>query len=257
MSEPDHRTAEIAALVELAEAKYQRFLRKKLLPERDRHLRDLKSQNLTFAGRTLHAQKIWEEFLLRGARKRIGFYGKVARGNREMLSAERLGEFRDRIMTTVGHGCGALKDAIERDARSAGNVSEAQLKALLDEKLYEYLCAKVLDAINDELRVMAAEVRVTAATMSLTLAPVTADSGIAPRSPRGRGRPVEIKDELKRKALELKLGGGTNREAAQVIYNTRHPSAQQVKNVPSILRHYEQRSKKAEQAANRSATRDQ
>jgi hypothetical protein len=53
-----------------------------------------------------------------------------------------------------------------------------------------------------------------------------------------RGRPQTIPDELKAKAAELKKSGGTNRQAAAKIYNTRHPTQQQVRNVSSILRNY-------------------
>jgi hypothetical protein len=55
---------------------------------------------------------------------------------------------------------------------------------------------------------------------------------------RKRGRPQKISDELKTKAQARKHSGGTNREAAAILYETKRPTPQQVKNVSSILREY-------------------
>ena len=51
---------------------------------------------------------------------------------------------------------------------------------------------------------------------------------------KARGRPTEISDELKKKALQVKGG----KERAKILYQTRYPTVQQVKNVPAILKHY-------------------
>lgn len=51
---------------------------------------------------------------------------------------------------------------------------------------------------------------------------------------RKRGRPTEIPDERKRRALDAQ--GGKAR--AQILYATKYPTPQQVKNVSSILNHY-------------------
>ena len=51
---------------------------------------------------------------------------------------------------------------------------------------------------------------------------------------RKRGRPTEISEELKKKALTVK--GDTPR--ARILYQVKYPTPQQVKNVYSILRHY-------------------
>jgi len=59
-----------------------------------------------------------------------------------------------------------------------------------------------------------------------------------------RGRPVIIPEERKQAAVECKANGGTNRDAAKLIYDTRYPTPQQVKNVPAILRNYQQGSKR-------------
>ncbi len=50
-----------------------------------------------------------------------------------------------------------------------------------------------------------------------------------------RGRPAVIPDDRKRQALRAK--GGKAR--AQILYNTKYPTPQQIKNVRSILRHFE------------------
>jgi hypothetical protein len=55
---------------------------------------------------------------------------------------------------------------------------------------------------------------------------------LAPR--KARGRPVKIPDELKERALGVKGG----KERAKILYQTRYPTVQQVKNVPTILRHF-------------------
>jgi hypothetical protein len=56
-----------------------------------------------------------------------------------------------------------------------------------------------------------------------------------------RGRPETISHEKKTAAALLKASGGTNREAAAVIYGTRYPTAQQTKNVPAILKHHKRK----------------
>ena len=66
-----------------------------------------------------------------------------------------------------------------------------------------------------------------------------ASSGRA--EPRKRGRPQTIPNERKAAALNCKDGGGTNRDAAQIMYDTKYPSSQQVKNVSTLLRLYRAR----------------
>jgi hypothetical protein len=57
-----------------------------------------------------------------------------------------------------------------------------------------------------------------------------------PARPR-RGRPIEIPDDLKEKAL--RVTGGKAR--AKILYRTPYPTPQQVKNVPTILRHFKRK----------------
>jgi hypothetical protein len=72
-----------------------------------------------------------------------------------------------------------------------------------------------------------------------------------------RGRPQIITDEKKIAAAKLKANGGTNREVAKLLYGTRFPTPQQTKNVPSILRHHNQRSKKSSGTNPQSLTKTQ
>lgn len=67
------------------------------------------------------------------------------------------------------------------------------------------------------------------------------DSSDTPRPQPGtrrRGRPQTLPDEKKAAALEAKNAGGSNRDAAAILYATKHPSPQQVKNVSTLLRIY-------------------
>jgi len=61
---------------------------------------------------------------------------------------------------------------------------------------------------------------------------------------RKRGRPQTIPDARKVAAAKLKATGGTNKEAAALLYDTKYPSDQQRRNVPGILRHFQQKMKR-------------
>lgn len=63
-----------------------------------------------------------------------------------------------------------------------------------------------------------------------------------PNSRKKRGRPTEIPEERKRKALAVQ--GGKAR--AQILYAARYPTPQQIKNVSSILRHFQRTHQKSE-----------
>ena len=65
-----------------------------------------------------------------------------------------------------------------------------------------------------------------------------AETSSTRQAKRRRGRPTTIPDELKRKALAAKCEGKSNKELAKILYTNTYPSPQQVKNVPSILRHF-------------------
>jgi len=58
-----------------------------------------------------------------------------------------------------------------------------------------------------------------------------------------RGRPQTIPVERKIAAAKVKASGGTNKDAAAVLYQTNYPTDQQKKNVPAILRHHHETSK--------------
>lgn len=69
----------------------------------------------------------------------------------------------------------------------------------------------------------------------------TIQSGSEPAAQKKRGRPQTIPDERKAAAAEAKASGKTNKEAAALLYGTKYPSDQQRKNVPGILKHFNQR----------------
>jgi hypothetical protein len=70
----------------------------------------------------------------------------------------------------------------------------------------------------------------------------SAQSEVQSMPKRRRGRPTKIPDELKRKALDVQ--GGKAR--AQILYQTNHPSPQQVKNTPTILRAFKRKSQSSD-----------
>jgi hypothetical protein len=58
---------------------------------------------------------------------------------------------------------------------------------------------------------------------------------------RKRGRPTEIPEERKEKALAMKEAGEVNRAIAAVIYDCKRPTLRQCTNVPSILNAYKKK----------------
>lgn len=53
---------------------------------------------------------------------------------------------------------------------------------------------------------------------------------------RPRGRPTTIPVALKKKAAKKKADGGTNKDAAKILYVTKHPSPRQVKDANKIIK---------------------
>ena len=70
---------------------------------------------------------------------------------------------------------------------------------------------------------------------------------------RKRGRPQTIPDDRMAAAAKKKESGGSNRDAAVLIYNTKFPLPQQVKNVPAHLKAYRKKLSKQVAPASRSA----
>jgi hypothetical protein len=102
--------------------------------------------------------------------------------------------------------------------------------------------------------------RVQAKTAVSTLGAPSGDSGKMkknrPSTPREvvkkkRGRPQTITDEKKASALRLKESGGTNKQAAALLYGKKYPTPQQTKNVPAILRHHKLKLKQSSSPAER------
>jgi hypothetical protein len=232
MSGPDPGSPDFSALLEVAEAKYDRWRLRESQPERNRRLDALKYQKLTSSGRAVHALRIYRELLELEARKRILYYALTARKptGSEMLSKRRLTEFRERIMRHVKAALGALKDSVRQDACAAGDVSPSALPA---QHRYDQVQYEILNIVNAELRVLEAEGKLT----------IHGEAVVEAGAPNKRGRPQKIPDERKAAALKAKETGGSNREAAAKIYDTKYPDSQQVKNVPRILQHYQQKLK--------------
>ena len=57
-----------------------------------------------------------------------------------------------------------------------------------------------------------------------------------PAARKKRGRPTEIPIKRKEAALKVIADGGTNKDAAILMYDTPYPKRQQIKNVPNNLR---------------------
>ena len=56
---------------------------------------------------------------------------------------------------------------------------------------------------------------------------------------RGRGRPLKISIEAKKRALRVRRQGGTWKEVAKVLYSETYPSPRHVKDAPKVLAYYE------------------
>jgi hypothetical protein len=54
-----------------------------------------------------------------------------------------------------------------------------------------------------------------------------------------RGRPQEIPDERKERALVAKKEGATSKQLAAILYDTKRPSTRQRSDVSNILKHYQ------------------
>jgi hypothetical protein len=75
-----------------------------------------------------------------------------------MLSESRLEEYRQLIMTTVGHHINTLRDHIGQDAAASGNSPESTLP---NANRYVQLQAEILDLVNAELLILEAEGNLT------------------------------------------------------------------------------------------------
>ncbi len=73
----------------------------------------------------------------------------------------------------------------------------------------------------------------------------------SPTGPRKRGRPAEIDIARKEAALAARERGDSWKEVAKVLYDSKYPTEQQVKNAPNVLNHY-----KRNRVQGRSASRD-
>ena len=156
MAVPKIGKPDFSALLKLAESRFYAWHLKEIVPERERRIRDLQTQNLTFGGRTFYTMQIYRELLEREVRERISLYAGVARDHRcsEMLSKSRIEECRERVMTSVDIALSVLRDRIERAAFAAADIRPSELPP---QRRYMSLKGQILSIVNTELGVLAAE----------------------------------------------------------------------------------------------------
>jgi hypothetical protein len=100
-----------------------------------------------------------------------------------------------------------------------------------------------LRVLNLALRETEADLGYDRAVLRLAALDYLTESGNAAGSdpvgtPRKRGRPIQIDIETKEAALAVKARGGKGTEIARILYKTKYPTVQQVKNVSNILKNY-------------------
>ena len=157
MSASDLGAADFAPLLELAESRFSRWHQRELRPERNQRLRELNRQCATVgtAGKNIHLLRLERELLEKACLRRIAFYFEVAqeRQRQEMLSGHFLAKLRQRIETSVGTSLTALRGRIQRAAHAVGLADSA----VPHEGRYTQLRSELLDVVDAELRVIAAE----------------------------------------------------------------------------------------------------
>lgn len=232
-------------LLELASSRFYRWQHKVLRPERDRRIKEVGTLDMRANGRAALCIEIYRELLQREVRKRITIYRNVAGEfpGSDMFSPSRLETLRKLIMTNVEAAVAGLKDRIEMSAHAAGDLLPPP-----QQSAYTGLASNILDVVNDELRVLEAEGRLKWHSRRNTAPGTPINAEKSPELPtpnvrKRRGRP-SIPDERKAAALNAKNTGKPNKDAATLLYNTKFPTPQQVKNVSSILKHYQARLRK-------------
>jgi hypothetical protein len=224
MSKRDSAEAALDELCALADARYYAWHARAVQPEREALFAALQKQKVS-SGRELKALRIAQEQLVRAARKRISIYRSVAREHdcREMLSDASLDAFWTHIMRSVAMTLSSLRSSTRRAASAMG----VPHSSLLHDRRYDQSKAQILTIANIALAPLRAE------------GPEKGSDSSAPNAvKKERGRPQLIPDERKIAAAALKAAGGTNRQAAALLYSAKYPTDQQTKNVPAILKHH-------------------
>ncbi len=152
----NNKNTSVEAHIELAEARFLQWNRAEFRDEYDRRARELEFKHWDTAstGRALPSIQLHCELLANQCRKRIAFYADMARTTRnsEMLSKERLDQFRQRIRTSVGASIGSLRGRMLR----AANASASHMP---NERRFTQLRSEILDTVTTELSVLAAEAK--------------------------------------------------------------------------------------------------
>ncbi len=184
---------DVPALLELAESRFRAWLLTELVPERKRQFDGLRTRNLSSSGRATQALRISSELLQREVRQRIHCYAETARQRTapELYTEIHLNELRQKIMASVAATLDALKDMVERDAHAAGDVPPS---AFPPQARYTQVRSEILDVVNAELRVLAAEGKLVPTDPSIAepSEAIAEDQGIAKPSSTATGRHPKV-----------------------------------------------------------------
>jgi hypothetical protein len=144
-------------------------------------LSNLHDQDLSFDGRASHAISIYRMQWATRVKDRIGAYKQVAhkRKSVEMLSEARVGEFRERIIQTIGLAIQQLQFHIVHDHFASGAVDPLPLATR-----YTTLYKDLVDVADSELKVLKAAGEVeTEEHTTVEAQPASAITRPRPRQP--------------------------------------------------------------------------
>jgi hypothetical protein len=136
---------------------------------------------------------------------------------------------------------------LEKGFDTGGTVYPGQIRRLHEMTLHGAVSPEVMSKLEKSAQWRECEEAMLAVAEAQALAgrapsmdESAGRSALSAPAQRPRGRPLIISLDRKRQALEAKQRPGiTNREAAKILYGTKHPTLQQVKNVFAILKHYQ------------------
>jgi hypothetical protein len=246
MSNPDNPAVGAEVWNDLADARYSDWSSR----ETRSHwtsLYDELNKEKRIPRRVILGLRTAKQILTREVLERISVYENVARefDRWEMLSKYGLDALRKRIVRSVSVKLASFRSRIRRQAAAVGYPQSA----LPPQRRYDDVLAELLALVNTALGRLLAEGDAHNRALAITSGPARASvtkaadgdetNRGAPEAVKGkRGRPQTIPDERKDLAAALKAAGGTNRKAAAIIYDTKYPTDQQVKNVTSTLRNH-------------------
>jgi len=152
-TEEQHDSEEcLSGALELAEAKYARFVNKSLR-EREQ-LFDSLPRNQQFGGRAHSLQDAFLKTTEKRVRKWAAIYKRVAReqGCPALLSNPQLDRLRKRMLASIKAAEAALVDRVMQDAAAAGDANQLVVQAW-EKGIRRTFQATLLEVVNAELRV--------------------------------------------------------------------------------------------------------